>query len=615
MVPPIISHQQTTHYKLKTENVSYKLSPRYNHCFNWLSSTLFVEASQCSKFVLRDVTCDANPGQLTAIAGPSGAGKTTLLDILAGMIIPARLSGSVLVNNRVMDPAHFRRVAGYVTQDDALFPLLTVEETLTYSARLRLKAGRDKAAARVQKLLKELGLEHINGVRVGDESSRGISGGEKRRLSIGVDLVHDPSVLLLDEPTSGLDSASALHVISLLKSMAKNQHKTMVVTIHQPGFRILDLIDHVILLNNGSVMHNGSLEFLEERIKAAGHVIPCRVNVLEFAIDAANEALQQKEGVEVEDVEVQKQIDADVGVDEDEFLNHDEQEKQDLYCNSHVDEVLILSQRFTRNILRTKQLFAAKTIQSLLAGIVLGTIFIDAFGENERKKVQNQVGFFAFSLTFLISTTTEALPIFLQERRILERETSRGAYRISSYMVANTLVFLPFLLIVALLYATPVYWIVGLTQNISQYLYFTLVVWMVILMANSFVACCSVLVPDFITGMSLTGGVMGAFFLFSGYFLTTDSIPKCWNFMQYLSVFKYPYESFVINEFGGEEGKAKCMERIEGQCLIYGHGFLIRQGLKESQKWINLFMMMSFIIGYRFLGYVFLWYKCYKTRN
>ncbi|XP_047951688.1 ABC transporter G family member 10-like [Salvia hispanica] len=608
MEPPIISHQQITHYKLNTENVSYKLSPTHN----WLPSTLFVEDSQFSKFVLRDVTCDANPGQLTAIAGPSGAGKTTLLDILAGMIIPARLSGSVLVNNRVMDPDHFRRVAGYVTQDDALFPLLTVEETLTYSACLRLKAGRDKAAARVQKLLKELGLEHISGVRVGDESSRGISGGEKRRVSIGVDLVHDPSVLLLDEPTSGLDSASALHVISLLKSMAKNQHKTIVVTIHQPGFRILDLIDHVILLSNGSVMHNGSLEFLEERIKAAGHVIPCRVNVLEFAIDAANEALQQEQGVQVEDVEAQKQID----VDEDDFLvNNHEREKHDLYCNSHLDEVFILSHRFARNILRTKQLFAAKTIQSLLVGIVLGTIFIDAFGENEGKKVQNQVGFFAFTLTFLISTTTEALPVFLQERRILERETSRGAYRISSYMVANTLVFLPFLLIVALLYATPVYWIVGLTRNISQYLYFTMVVWMVILMANSFVACCSVLVPDFITGMSLTAGVMGAFFLFSGYFLTTDSIPKCWNFMQYLSVFKYPYESFVINEFGGEEGRAKCMERIEGECLIYGHGFLIRQGLKESQKWINLFMMMSFIIGYRFLGYVFLWYKCYKTRN
>nr|QVT92316.1 ABC transporter [Salvia miltiorrhiza] len=595
---PIQSHLQTSHYKLNTDNVSYELSSRYNDYFNRLPFISCLDHNQCSKFLLKNVTCDANPGKLTAVAGPSGAGKTTLLEILAGMIVPARLSGRVLVNNRPMNPPHFRRVSGYVTQDDALFPLLTVEETLTYSARLRLKAGRDKVAARVQKLLNQIGLDHISGVRVGDESSRGISGGEKRRLSIGVDLVHDPSVLLLDEPTSGLDSASALDVISLLKSMAKNQHKTIVVTIHQPGFRILELIDHVILLNNGAVVHNGSLALLEERIKAAGHVIPPRVNVLEFAIDA--------------DVEAQKQSD----VDEDEhFLINHEEGNHNSYCNSHLDETIILGQRFARNIFRTKQLFVTKTIQSLVAGIVLGTIFMDAFGDKERKKVQNQVGFFAFTLTFLISTTTEALPIFLQERRILERETSRGAYRMSSYVVANALVFLPFLLIAALLFATPVYWIVGLSQNIEQYLYFALVVWMVILMANSFVACFSALVPDFITGTSVIAGVMGSFFLFSGYFLSKDSMPKCWTFMQYLSVFKYPFESFLINEFGGEQGKGKCLERIEGECLIYGDGFLIRQGLKEPQKWTNLFMMMSFVVGYRFLGYLFMCYKCYTTRN
>lgn len=600
---PIKNTHLKTHFKLETKNVSYKLSPRYND-FNWLPS---FKDNQHARFLLRDVTCDACPGKLTAIAGPSGAGKTTLLEILSGMIVPERISGNVLVNELPMCVDHFRRISGYVTQEDALFPLLTVEETLTYSARLRLKAGREKAAARVQKLLKELGLDHIRGARVGGESSRGISGGEKRRLSIGVDLVHDPAVLFLDEPTSGLDSASALHVISLLKSMAKNHHKTIVLTIHQPGFRILDLIDHVILLSNGALFHNGSLDLLEERIKAAGHVIPPRVNVLEFAIDAA-EALQQQQ--EEEEKEAEKQSD-----DDDHFSNQEVQ-KHNIYSNSHLEEVIILSKRFSCNIFRTKQLFAAKTIQSLLAGIVLGTIFIDAFGEsNERKKVQNQIGFFAFTLTFLISTTTEALPIFLQERRILERETSRGAYRISSYVLANTLVFLPFLLIISLLYAAPVYWIVGLRRDAGGFLYFALVVWMVILTANSFVACFSALVPDFVTGMSVIAAVMGAFFLFSGYFLTKDSIPRGWNFMQYLSVFKYPFECFVINEFGGEEGKVRCLEKFEGECLIHGDGFLMRQGLKETQKWMNLFMMMSFVIGYRFLGYLFLLWKSCRIGN
>ncbi|KAI3457148.1 hypothetical protein Pfo_013811 [Paulownia fortunei] len=597
---PYSGHLET-HYKIKINNLSYKLSPRYGEC-NWLD---WKEATSCNtNCVLKNINCEAKPGELTVIAGPSGAGKTTLLEIFAGMITTYRVSGHVLVNDLPMNVAHFRRVSGYVSQDEALFPHLTVEETLTYSARLRLQAGRDRATIRVQNLLKELGLEHIAGVRIGSESSQGISGGEKRRVSIGVDLVHDPAVLLLDEPTSGLDSASALHVVLLLKSMAKNQGKTVVLTIHQPGFRILDLIDKVILLSNGVVLHNGSLHLLEERLKSAGHCIPPHVNVLEFAIDAT-ESLHKEEN-DIEQCHMEQESDH--------ILNHAEG-KHIFYRNSPLKEVLILSQRFFHNIFRTKQLFVAKTIEALLAGIILGTIFINAFGNSKRMTVQNKLGFLAFSLTFLMSSTTEALPIFLQERRILMRETSRGVYRVSSYIIANTLVFLPFLLTVALLYTSPVYWLVGLRRNIDGFLYFSLVVWMVVLMANSFVACFSALVPNFIMGMSLIYGVMGSFFLFSGYFISKDTIPKYWNFMQYLSLFKYPFECFMINEFAGEHGKLRCLEGTEGECVIYGNEFLMQQGLKDSQKWTNLFMMLSFIFGYRFLGLLFLLYRSYRSKS
>lgn len=598
---PHFGHLESDHkYKLTTKNVSYKLSSCYNE-FIWLP---IKEATQ-TKCILKNVTCEAEPGELTAIAGPSGAGKTTLLEILAGTIIPGRISGNILVNNLPMNVSHFRKVSGYVTQDETLFPLLTVQETLSYSARLRLNAPREKADARVQKLLKELGLEHVASTRVGSESTRGISGGEKRRLSIGAELVHDPPVLLLDEPTSGLDSASALHVMSLLKSMAQNQCKTIIVTIHQPGFRILDLIDKVVLLSNGVVLHNGSLLHLQERLQFAGHVIPCHVNVLEFAIDAT-ESLHTNKQTEPYIV-----IKCETG----QISNQKQGRKQSLsYCNSPLHEVIILSQRFSKNIFRTKQLFAAKTIQSLLAGIVLGTIFINAFGKSDNKKVQNQVGFFAFTLTFLISSTTEALPIFLQERRILMKETSIQAYRISSYIIANFLIFLPFLLLVSVLYTSPVYYLIGLRKNADGFLYFTLVVWITALTTNSFVACFSALVPDYITGMSVIYGVTGSFFLFSGYFLSRDSIPKWCRFMQYLSLFKYPFECFMINEFGGEKGKVKCLESVGGECLIYGNEFLVQQGLKESQKWNNLFMMLSFMIGYRLLGFMFLWYRCYRTR-
>jgi ABC-type multidrug transport system ATPase subunit len=582
-----VSSGRRVPYRIETKNLSYKLcgsTPR-----------------GAPKFILRYVNCEARPGEITAIAGPSGAGKTTLLETLAGKISSQRkVSGQVLVNDWPMDAELFRRISGYVSQDDALFPLLTVQETLMYSALLRLRGGRKEAAIRVKDLMKELGLEHVAGSMIsGGSSNCGISGGERRRVSIGVDLVHDPAVLLIDEPTSGLDSASAFHVVSLLRSMVVNQGKTIILTIHQPGFRILELFDRIVLLSNGFVMHNGSLNLLEERLWLAGHGIPPHVNVLEFAIDVIESLVMQ----------------TSENSEENGQYSNNGKDKLLFFPNSRFEEIIILGQRFCSNIFRTKQLFATRVIQALVAGFVMGTIFLNVGNEQGKVASQTRIGFFAFSLTFLLSSSTEGLPIFLQERRILMNETSRGAYRVSSYVMANTLIFIPFLLMVGLLYTTPVYWLVGLRKEIDGFLYFSLVVWMVLLMSNSFVACFSALVPNFIMGTSVIAGLMGSFFLFSGYFISKENIPNYWIFMHYLSLFKYPFECFLINEYGGEQGRTRCLTFEEGQCNLSANLFLRQQGLKESQKWSNLAVMLGFIIAYRVLCFFILWCRCYKTRG
>lgn len=601
---PTLSHQQSQ-FTIKTRDLCYKLSSNKYGFLNWGRTGWWGKIEDDSnKYVLKNVSCEAKPGEITAIAGSSGAGKTTLLEILAGEIAPCRVFGRVLVNDEPMHPDYFRKVSGYVTQDEALFPLLSVEETLMYSARLRLAgAGKVEASARVRKLLEELGLEHIAGMRIGNESNRGISGGEKRRVSIGVELVHDPAVLLIDEPTSGLDSASAFHVMLLLKSMAKNQSKTILLSIHQPGYRILELIDKVVLLSNGFALHNGPLCVLEDRLNSHGYSIPQHVNVLEFAIDVSkNLQVQRKDNENCEAEEGNNHVIKQQGV---------------LYYNSTFKEVSILAQRFSRNIFRTKQLFAARTIQALIAGIILGSIFNNAYNNNDKRSstsLQSEMGFIGFSLTFLLSSTTEALPIFLQEKRILMRETSRGAYRMSSYIIANTLVFLPFLLIVALLFSTPVYWLVGLRRELDGFLYFILVAWMAISTSNSFVACFSALFPDYITGMPMIAAVMGAFFLFSGYFISKDDTPKCWIFMHYLSLYKYPFDSFLINEFGGEKRRSKCVETVGGVCFLNADGFLAKIGLNESQKWNNLVIMLIFVLGYRFASFLILRYRSNRSR-
>ncbi|KAJ6433552.1 hypothetical protein OIU84_017278 [Salix udensis] len=588
-----------TRYTIETKNLSYRLCGQIDG-LNWL---FWKKTAGDNPYILRNVNCEARPGEMMAIAGPSGAGKSTLLEVLAGVIPPNRVSGEVLVNRHPMNARYFRRLSGYVAQEEALFPLLTVKETLMYSARLRLSGSFHTAAARVQELLKQLGLEHVANVRIGSESKRGISGGEKRRVSVGVDLVHDPAVLLIDEPTSGLDSASALHIIFLLKSMATKQGKTIVLTIHQPGFRILELFDKILLLSNGSVHHHGSLHLLEQRLRFAGHFIPRQVNVLEFAIEMTESlAMEDSEGSETEY--------RDAAQDDEELVRRN----PNPYANGRFKEVLILGQRFSYIFCRTNQLFAARILQAVLGGVVLGTVFMNATNDSKRHKLQTQIGFFAYSLTFLLSPTAEGLPIFLQERRILERETSKGAYRVSSYVVSSTLVFFPFLLLVALLYSTSVYWLVGLRRTMDGFLYFSLVVWIVVLMSNSFVACFSALVPNFILGTSLIAGLVGSFFLFSGYFIAKDDIPKYWIFMHYLSLFKYPFECFMINEYGGEQGKRRCLKNIEGYCYLYGDEFLKKQGVEESHKWSNLAVMTGFVFGYRFLCFLILLLRSYRTR-
>ncbi|WVZ23644.1 hypothetical protein V8G54_002188 [Vigna mungo] len=593
------------------------------------------EAEQsCSgvRHVLKKVSFQAKPWEILAIVGPSGAGKSSLLEILAGKHSPQ--GGTVLVNHKPVDKAQFRKLSGYVTQKDTLFPLLTVEETLMFSAKLRLKFSQEELCSRVKSLIKELGLDHVAGTRIGDDRVRGISGGERRRVSIGVEVIHEPKVLILDEPTSGLDSTSALQIIDMLKVMADTRGRTIILSIHQPGFRIVKLFNSLLLLANGSVLHHGTAELLSVNLRLIGLELPLHVNVVEFAIESIDTIQQQQTCVPVQ-VETPRQLPGTmqqkkIGDEAGEIRNGKftlqqlfQQSKvideetifvgMDFTCdfaNSRLRETMILTHRFSKNIFRTKELFACRTIQMLVSGLVVGSIFCNL--KDDLEGAYERVGLFAFILTFLLSSSIEALPIFLQEREILMKETSSGSYRVSSYAIANGLVYLPFLLILAILFSMPLYWIVGLNRNFLAFLHFLLLIWLILYTANSVVVCFSALVPNFIVGNSVIAGVIGSFFLFSGYFISKQEIPNYWIFMHYISLFKYPFEGFLINEFSNS---GKCLEHMFGACLKSGEDVLEEEGYGgESNRWKNVGVTVCFILVYRFISYVILRYRCSQRR-
>merc|ERR1711990_775336 len=250
------------------------------------------EAKGAERQILHSITGVVNPGEVVAIMGPSGSGKTTFISLLAGRN-HARHTGEILYNaeHKPVDKA-FRRQLGYVSQEDVMFEGLTVFETLYYTAVLRLpKAMTDKdKRERVEIILKVLGISHCKGTIVGGFriGRRGISGGEKKRVAIGQELLYNPSVILLDEPTSGLDSTTALNLINTLHTLAQAGNRTIVTTIHQPSSRIYQMLDKLLLMGQGHLLYYGDASKATDYFASIGYTMPYGMNPADYFLDVAS---------------------------------------------------------------------------------------------------------------------------------------------------------------------------------------------------------------------------------------------------------------------------------------------------------------------------------------
>lgn len=240
------------------------------------------------KQILSGISGAVHPGELMAIMGASGAGKTTFLDILARKNKVGVMSGDFYLNGEKIRDEEFKSVIGFVDQDDTLLPTLTVHETILDSALLRLpkEMSRISKEQKVEDVERQLGIYHIRNQKIGsEETGRGISGGEKRRVGIACELVTSPSILFLDEPTSGLDAFNAFNVVECLVNLVKNYNRTVVVTIHQPRSNIVALFDQLVLLAKGRTVYSGPFENCQSYFDNVGYTCPPGFNIADYLID------------------------------------------------------------------------------------------------------------------------------------------------------------------------------------------------------------------------------------------------------------------------------------------------------------------------------------------
>ena len=462
---------------LKSQNdqtvVSINPSPSSSNlsslCWHDVGFAVNLAKSKHKKVILSGQTGSVDGGQLMAIMGTSGAGKSTLLNCLSGRLGPGELSGGILFNGMPRDKRKWKSQCAFVEQDDLMYQNLTVEETLTYSAFLRLPTSSAEKKSKVNQIIEELGLEECRHVRIGDADRKGISGGQRKRVAIGMELLTDPKVLFLDEPTSGLDAFTALNIVRMVQKMAIKKDLIVIMTIHQPRATLLDLFDKILLLSDGKAIWSGSTEGAIQHFSKLGYALPANTNPSDYFSDIASLDKSSKE------LEIESRNRIKLFQEEWQkcLLNSDIPAKHSLEASrnsvntverpqSWIRELGVLLHRNMIVILRDRITLRATLIQNVIMMLIIGGIF---YHVNLELITGNQNRLGAFFFICINQTFVNVLPtilVFPEQRQIMKRERAAGTYRASSAYLAKVLSTLPVTYIGALILALPVYWMIGL---------------------------------------------------------------------------------------------------------------------------------------------------------
>lgn len=446
-------------------------------------------------------------------------------------------------------------MTGYVFQDDILMPTLTVRECLMFSANLRLPScvSTSEKEARVQKAMEDLGISHISERLIGNESTRGISGGEKRRVSIGMELVISPHVLFLDEPTSGLDSYNAFQTIKCLVNLAK-KGRTIIFSIHQPRSNIFQQFDEIILINGGDIVYSGPASNAVTHFTNLGHNFPSNTNPADFLIDILTMTPPKpvKKEIEIETID-----EYDYGREpNDESISSEtysllvKSKKMMPYATTFLQQFLILSKRSFYNFIRNFYLMPAHFGSSAILGLLLGGIYWK-LGIN-LQACQNRVGVIFFMLSVLGFGAMSSLELFVSERVIYTRERANGYYRSMAYFLSKILFdIIPLRVIPPIIMGSICYYMIGLRAGINHFFWFIFIMVLFNIVAGGMCLVIASLAPNVAAANVIAIAAILVNTLFGGFLINKNTLPNWLSWLFYLSYWNYSFESLLINEFLG----------------------------------------------------------------
>ncbi|KAL9655360.1 hypothetical protein ABK040_011201 [Willaertia magna] len=596
---------------LEWRNIEYtvKVKPNVPQDYNTIQSLLFELKSIFKtedRKILHSQSGSVAPGEILAIMGASGGGKTSLLNVLSQRTKAS--NGQVLVNGMPVNNKFFS-LSSFVQQDDVLMGNLTVRETLRYAALLTLPSSMSlkEKMERVDNVMKDLNLIKAADTIVGEPGiTKGISGGERKRLSIAIELLTEPSVLFLDEPTTGCDSKTSLNIIRTLVALAKKGN-AIVLTIHQPRADIFQMFDKLLLLSRGRIAYYGKANEAYNYFSNLGYMCPEDFSIADYVIDLvsenpslnSSEKAKRQENLRIESVLNSYQHKKEI-IDLD---GYDQSLKGfSKFKNNWISQFFVLFLRSLLDLIRDTQLTFTKLIQYISMALMVGLVFIRL--EYAQSDVQNRIGvLFFILLNAFIGSGFSSLSFLEKLRPTILRERASRVYPVSSMYFAQFFVEVPAHFIYSILFGSIAYFLVNLNPSVDRFLMFLLILIVNGFTGQSFGNLLSYVTPSFQVASSIFPIITTVLMLFGGFYKSLGTLPSYSVWLYWISPYHYGFEALILNEF---KGRVFECPPLPSKCF-YPTGDFVIENLEMnnvfSNVWIDIAMMLAVSLGCRIISF------------
>ncbi|KAG2961598.1 ABC transporter G family member 37 [Phytophthora cactorum] len=632
--------------EVRFENLSFSVqvpaeAGAYGTVGSHLSSifTPWQKVPTTTKHALHPMSGIIKPGSMTLILANPGAGKSTFLKALAGKLQDNKqteIGGEILYSGLKGEEIDLIKLVGLVDQTDNHIPTLTVRETFKFADLCvngrpedQPEEMRDIAALRTELFLQILGLENCADTVVGNALLRGVSGGERKRVTVGEVLVGGQSLFLCDEISTGLDSAATFDIIKALRTWCKTLGGSVIVALLQPTPEVVEQFDDILMVNEGHMVYHGPrteiLDYFDER----GFSCPPRVDPADFLIEVtsgrghgySNGKVERKDlAVSSEDFNnlfcqssIYKKTHQAIskGFNEHQFENPEDFQKAKSVANlarskqksefglAFVPSTMLLLNRQKLIWLRDPPLLWGKLFEALIVGLVLGMIYFNVSSTYYLRMI-------FFSIALFQRQAWQQITISFQLRGVFYKQRPRNFFRTMSYAIAETVVQIPVNLSVSFILGTFFYFMSGLTRTFEKYIVFFLVLVCFQHAIGAYMTMLSSLSPSITVGQALAGISVSFFLLFSGNIILADLIPNYWIWMYWFNPLAWALRSNMLSEFSSDR-------YTPAQSAKFLDSFSISQG--TEYVWFGIGILVAYYLFFTTLNGLalhFIRYEKYK---